>query len=370
MKKSIAICLWLFAASIAASAQQTSEKVSAYLDAQMTQKQIPGLQVLVMHGDKTIYSTNKGLAEISFQSPVKSNTIFSINSTSKIFAGVAIMQLAEAGKLQLNDAVGKHLPNLPQSWHQVTILQLLSHQSGLPNIEDDITEELIGGKGPDTAWALVQRQPLLAKPGETFNYITTNYVLIQKLIEKYSGMNYEDWITQQQFVPAGMKSTFYANSNEAIKDKGPTYSFYSRNPATGELEKGNKWLTCYEIFPHMARADAGVFSTSEELANWMHALKNGTFLKKQGSLQTLWTPVKLNNGKTKGFGDNYTGYAMGWSVLDQEKHPYVSALGGGRAVVNYYPKEDLTVILLTNLTGCRPAAIAEGVAAFFLETVK
>lgn len=370
MKKSIAACLCILAVSFSAIAQPASEKASAYLDAQMKQKQIPGLQVLVMQGDKTIYTTSKGLAEIAFEVPVKSNTIFSINSTSKIFAGVGIMQLVEAGKLQLSDRIGKHLPALPQSWQEVTILQLLSHQSGLPNVEDDITEELIGGKGPDTAWALVQRQPLLAKPGETFNYITTNYVLVQKLIEKYCGSRYEDWIRQQQFITAGMKTTIYANSDEAIKDKGPTYSFYSRNPATGQLVKGEKRVICYEIFPHMARADAGVFSTSEELANWMKALKNGAFLKKRESLQTLWTPVKLNNGKTQGFGDKYTGYAMGWSVLDQGKHPYVSALGGGRAIVNHYPKEDLTVILLTNLTGCRPAAIAEGVAAFFLENVK
>lgn len=370
MKTTIAACLWLIFTCASATAQSPSEKASAFLDAQMKQKKIPGLQILVMKGDKIIYSASKGLAEVSFQVPVSSNTIFSINSISKIFAGIAMMQLSEAGKLQLSDPVGKHLPELPQTWQKVTLQQLLAHQSGLPNIEDDKTEELIGGKGVDTAWALVLQKPLLAQPGETFNYISTNYMLLQRVIEKYSSMPYDAWIRKQQFSAAGMKTTYFGSSNEAVVNKTPTYSYYQLNTVTGEYVKGEKLLITHEIFPPAMRAEAGVFSTSEELASWVKALKNGTLLKKTESLRTLFTPVKLNNGKTAGFGDDYTGYANGWSMLDGKEHPYVSALGGGRAVVNIYPKDDLTVILLTNLTGSRPGETAEGVATFFLEPVK
>ncbi|ANH81164.1 hypothetical protein A8C56_09390 [Niabella ginsenosidivorans] len=183
MKKLCALCIaqtLLYATSIA---RTPNEKTDRYLITQMKQKQIPGLQIAVIKGTCVVFSASKGIADVAFNIPVSDSTIFSINSIAKIFAGVALMQLVEEGKVRLNDPIGRHVDSLPQSWQSITLRQLMEHVSGLPDVEDDRTGGPVGGRGEDSAWKLVQRLPLLAKPGETFNYMATNYLLIQKVIE-------------------------------------------------------------------------------------------------------------------------------------------------------------------------------------------
>lgn len=343
-----------------------NQKTDHYLAAQMKERQIPGLQLIVMKGDSVIFSASKGFADVAFHVPVNDNTIFSINSVAKIFAGVGLMQLVETGKVRLDDPVGRYLDSLPQSWRNITLRQLMGHVSGLPDVEDDRTGGLVGGHGEDSAWQLVQRLPLLAKPGETFNYNATNYLLIQKVLEKYSHMSYEAWVRREQFLIAGLQQVIFANSYEVVDNKAPSYSYYRYEPVRGEYVKGDQLRQLHEDFPRMMRTDAGAFSTARELANWIKALKAGCLLKHE-SLHSLWTPVRLNNGKTEGFGGTSTGYALGWSVMERKEHPAVAAIGGGRAAIVVYPEADLTVLLLTNLSGCAPGEIADVIGGYYFD---
>ncbi|WP_119080858.1 serine hydrolase domain-containing protein [Chitinophaga alhagiae] len=367
MKKTLTICIVQILLCVACFAQTPNEKTDRYLATQMRDRQIPGLQLTVMKGDRVIFFTSKGLADVAFHIPVSDSTIFSVNSAAKIFAGVGLLQLAEADKVHLDDPVGRHLNNLPPSWQGITLRQLMGHVSGLPDVEDDRTDGLVGGHGEDSAWRLVQRLPLLAKPGETFNYNATNYLLIQKILEKYSLMPYEAWVRQEQFLVADIRQTFFANSDEVVDNKAPSYSYYFHDPVRGEYVKGDQLRQLHEDFPRMMRTDAGAFSTAQELATWIKALKSGRLLKQPESLRTLWTPVQLNNGKTEGFGGTSTGYALGWSVMERKVHPAVAAVGGGRAAIVVYPEDDLTVILLTNLSGCAPGEIADVIAGYYFD---
>lgn len=366
MKKLFALCIAQTLLCATSFAQTPDEKTDRYLTTQMKQRQIPGLQIAVIKGTRVVFSASKGIADLAFNSPVSDSTIFSINSIAKIFAGVALMQLVEEGKVRLDDPIGRHVDSLPESWQSITLIQLMGHVSGLPDVEDDRTGGLVGGRGEDSAWKLVQRLPLLAKPGETFNYMATNYLLIQKVIEKYSKVPYEKWIHQNQFLPVGLKHTFFANSEEVVSNKAPSYSYYFLEPVSGEYIKGDQLRQLHEDFPLMMRTDAGIFSTVEELARWVVALKEGRLLKNPGSLQTLWAPVKLNNGKTEGFGGAFTGFSLGWSVIDRKEHPGVAGIGGGRAAIVVYPKDDIAIIILTNLSGCAPEKMADVIEKFYL----
>jgi len=365
MKGRFIVCIAQVLLCMACFAQTPDERTDRYLAAQMKQRQIPGLQLMVMKGDRVVFSTSKGFADVAFHVPVSDSTIFSLNSTAKIFAGVGLLQLVEAGKVRLDDPVGRHLDSLPQSWQGITLRQLMGHVSGLPDIEDDRTDELVGGCGEDSAWRLVQRLPLLSKPGETFNYNATNYLLIQKVLEKYSHMPYEGWVQQGQFLAAGMHQTFFANSEDVVNNKAPSYSYYYRDPVSGEHIKRDQLRQLHEDFPRMMRTDAGAFSTARELARWITALKAGRLLKKPQSLRSIWKPVRLNNGKTEGFGEAFTGYALGWPVMQRDAHPAVAAIGGGRCVVMVFPEDDITVILLTNLSGCAPEEMADVIAGYY-----
>lgn len=348
-------------------AQSTSDRVRLYLVGEMEKQKIPGLQCVVIYQNRIIFSKALGKANVEFMVPTTKNTIFSINSITKVFTGTAIMQLAEEGKIGIENPVSDYLDSLPANWKSVTVKQLLGHTSGLPDVEDNYTGGLVGNKGEDTAWQIVKTMPLQFQPGEQFSYNATNYLLLGKIIEKYVKVPFEQFIQKYQFDVAGMKETFYGNSYDAVKNKAPTYSYYYQDKSTGEYIKGYRLLEVYEEFPKMLRTDAGMFSTAEEMAQWILALQTKRLLKDEQSIKTMWTPVKLNNGEHGGFGGILNAYALGWPVVERALHPAVAPIGGGRAAFLIYPHDNLTIILLTNLTGCSPELIVDKIAEFYFK---
>jgi CubicO group peptidase (beta-lactamase class C family) len=348
-------------------AQTPAAKVTALLKAEMQTRHIPGLQLVVIRHHQIVLTRELGVASLEFRVPVSSGTLFSINSIAKVFTGTAIMQLEEQGKLQLDNPISRYLDDLPDAWRPVTIRQLLSHTSGLPDIEDDHTDGLVGNKGEGTAWEVVKTLPLTSMPGENFNYIATNYLLAQRIIERLTGQPFENYIRMTQWMPAGLRKTVYGNSDDVAPLKSPTYTYYQLDRDKGEHVPTKTLRQVNENFPMSYRADAGVFSTATEMAHWLLALGNGKLLKPQ-SIKTMLTPVKLNNGKYDGFDPPFNAYALGWPVAVRKKHPAIAPIGGGRAVILNYPDDDLSVILFTNLSGCSPGVIAEKIAAVYLNS--
>ena len=349
------------------TAQTTAEKIHQLLNKEMKEQKIPGVQVVVIKNNKITLSEAIGLASVEFSVPVTDSTIFSINSITKVFTGTAIMQLVAEGKIDINNAVGDYLDSLPADWRKITLRQLLGHISGLPDIEDDLTGGLVGNKGEDTAWKVVQTMPLQFKPGEQFSYNATNYLLLQKVIEKFGSLPFGQYIRQHQLNIVGMPKTIFGNSFEVVKDKAPTYTYYYQDKNTGEHVRDDQLIQTYENFPKMFRADAGMFSTAMEMGQWIIALLSNRLIREDKLIETMWKPVRLNNGKTEGFGGILNGYALGWLVVDRSKHPAVAAIGGGRAAFMIYPKDHLAIILFTNLSGCSPELIVDKIADLYFE---
>jgi len=107
-------------------------------------------------------------------------------------------------------------------------------------------------------------------------------------------------------------------------------------------------------------------STANEMANWIIALQNGKLLKQRSSIETLWNPAILNNGKIGGFNQLTNGYALGWPTVTREEHPAVAPVGGGRSALFVYTKDDLSIIVLTNLMGSGPEGFIDEVAGFYI----
>lgn len=343
---------------------QEKNQTLNYLEKVMEEEGIPGLQVIVIKRNEIILSENLGLANVPFAINVKENTIFPICSISKVFAATAILQLEEQNKLTLSDSISLHLFDLPSKWNLVTIEQLLSHTSGLPDIEDPNKDELVGGKGQDNAWIEVQEMPLQFEPGEGFSYNATNYLLIQKIIEKYGEIPYNEFVEMTQFNVAGMEQISYGNSFDVLENKCPTYVYYYQDEATGEYIKGTDLMETYEKYPSSMWADAGAFTTANDMAKWILALQTGKLLK-QESIDKMWTPIKLNSGQYGGFDETLDGYALGWPVMNREKHPALVPIGGGRAAFAIYPEDELAIILLTNLTGILTHQMVDEISKFY-----
>ena len=110
------------------------DAVDRYLRAQIRKLRIPGMAVAVVKDRRIVLLRNYGTASVEFDQPVRDDTVFAINSVTKAFTGIAAMRLVEQGKLDLLAPVDRYLPNLPPAWRGVTIRQLLSHMSGLPDV--------------------------------------------------------------------------------------------------------------------------------------------------------------------------------------------------------------------------------------------
>jgi CubicO group peptidase (beta-lactamase class C family) len=345
----------------------TEQNVNAFLIKEMDRLKIPGLQIVVISQNKIIFSKAYGEANVDFSIPSIENTMFSINSIAKIFTATCIMQLVEDGKLDIETPISNYIDSVPISWRKVTTKQLLSHTSGLPDVENDTTGGLVGNKGETTAWVQVKKLPLQFKAGSQFSYNATNYLLLGKIIEKFYHLPFEESIQKNQFDVVGMPHTIYGNSFNVAKNKAPTYCYYYQDKDSGEYIEGNELLQVFEEFPKMLRADAGIFSTASDIANWIIALQSKRLLKSDKSISTMWAPVKLNNGTFGGFGGVLNGYALGWPVVNRKNHPAIAAIGGGRSSLLIYPEDNLSIVVLTNLSGSAPELIIDKVAEFFYD---
>lgn len=347
--------------------QNRKREVIDYLKKEMKEKKIPGCQLVIIRSNTILLSEALGVATVPFSTPVKKNTLFSINSISKVFTSVAIMQLQEQNKLNINDHISNYIDSIPENWKRITIKQLMSHTSGLPDIEDD--KGLISNKGQDSAWLKVKKIPLQSEVGEKFNYNATNYYILQRIIEKCSGTAFEKFVRKKQFDIVKMKQVYYGNSYDVIENKCPTYTYYCQDKISGEYVKGTKLRETYEEFPSKMITDAGAFTTAEEMAKWITGLQTGKLLDKNEDIGTIWEPVKLSNGSYDGFGGLLNAYALGWPVIIRTNHSAVASLGGGRAAFVIYPKDNLTIILFANLTGIFPEEIIEKIAGFYVPDI-
>ncbi len=367
MNKHLWILVTFLIVSYTSTAQEKKEKFLNELKQEVQKEKIPGCGIVVIKNGEIIISESIGVSDVAFSVPVDSTTVFSINSLSKIFAGTAIMQLVENEKINLSNPISDYLDDLPKKWQKITIRQLLSHTSGLPDIEDTKNGGLIGGKGEVCALEKVKNEHIRFKAGEKFDYIQTNYVLILKLIEKISGMTYLQFLQENQFNKIGIhKEILFGSSFEVVQNKSSTYSYYKKNRRTNTYEKGEKLFEISEDFHPIVWADAGAFTTTNALTKWIMALENEAFITKR-SIKEMWTAVPLDSGQYGGFGGFLNGYGYGWPVILRENHSAVAPIGGGRASLIVYPQDKLTIILLTNLTGSSPQKMIEKIAYHYWE---
>ncbi|HEY0060256.1 MAG TPA: serine hydrolase [Flavisolibacter sp.] len=338
-----------------------ADSIDLFVQHQMQQRGIPGLQLAIVRNGQVIKTGNYGLANVQDSIPVTDKTVFTINSITKAFTGVAIVQLMESGKLKLHAPVSEYLPDLPQSWKGVTVQQLLSHTSGIPDIVDE-EESVMITPDPDQAWEKVVALPNDFKPGEKFRYNQTNYLLLGRIIDKLSGMSFQEFITREQLAKAGMSKTIRSGFG-ATKDIVP-------NGASSYQYARGKLNNMFFSFPSFLQTAAGMSSTAQELAAWIIALQKGQLFANLSSITALWKPALLNNGGIGGFSSLLNGYAAGWPVIKRAEHPALAPVGGGRSALFVYPDDALSIIVLTNLSGGMPDVFIDELAGFFIPDMK
>lgn len=364
--KSLITLVVLFLLHFKSFAQPKIDSVDVFLKETMKALQIPGLQVAVVQQGKIIKLGAYGLANIEHTVAVTNQSVFSINSMTKAFVGVAIMQLTEQGKLRIDDPITQYVDSLPASWRGITVKQLLTNTSGLPNIIDKY-EHVLGEGQEQIAWSEVKILPIEFKPGERFSYNQTGYVILGKIINRLSGMPFARFIEESQFKVVGMGQTRFGDSGDVIPHSAGGYTRVKNVNGKWQQRDGQDPLgNAFIEFPGFFRTAAGILSTAQDMANWLIALQTGKLLKRKESLQTLWTPALLNNGQIGGFNDLTNGYALGWPTVTRIEHPAVAPVGGFRSALFVYPKDDLSIVVLTNLQGANPEWFIDEIAGYHI----
>lgn len=349
----------------ALSGPSHADEVDDVVRAEMTRRKIPGLQLAVVRENEIVKVASYGLANIEDEVAVKDDTLFAINSVTKAFTGVAVMQLVEQGKLDISENISTYLPDLPAAWRELNIRQLMSHTSGLPAIlASNESIRLISDESPEASWELVQTLPKEFPTGSQFKYNQTNYVLIGKIIERVSGQSFANFIYDNQIRKVGIKRTGEAgflNLNNVIPQSARRYTYYY-----GEGLANFKPV----IFPPILYPAAGMSSTASEIANWLIALHTGELLEEPSSIKALWTPALLDDGRTEGFNDLLNGYALGWPVVVRDEHPALGPEGADRSAFFVYPQDDMSIIVLTNLSGALPSQFIDEIAGVYFPEMK
>jgi len=336
-----------------------ADGVDDYLRLKMKESQIPGLQIAVVQKGKIVKMASYGTANLQNQIKVDNNTVFNLASITKAFTCVAIMQLVEQGKIELSEKISNYISDLPDTWLNITVEQILTHTSGLPDIMNE-GFQLIDSEGAEASWGAIKKRPLYFQPGTAFRYNQTNYLLAGRIIKKVSGRSYAELINDYQLSAVNMpltKAAGFAHFQRVNSHQARDYKFNHQNNLSNVLT----------YFPSIIRAGAGMSANADELAHWLIKLENGQLFEKNTSIDTLWQPMTLKDTAWANENPNMNPYALGWYVVNRLKNPKIVTAGGGQSAITVYPKDKLSIVILTNLAGSTPERFIDEVAEFYLE---
>jgi CubicO group peptidase (beta-lactamase class C family) len=338
MKRSLILAV-LFTASCAA--QDVTTRMKEVVKSYTHSNAFMG-SVLVARDGKILLNQGYGFANLEWKIPASPTTSYRLASITKQFTAASIMLLQERGKLKIQDPIRNYLPEAPAAWDKITIYNLLTHTSGIPNYTS-FPDQASLDPFPITSKQLVTRflnKPLDFQPGERYNYSNSGYAVLGYLIERLSGQSYGDFVEQNIFKPLGMTHSNYGSNSAIIPERA---SGYVSGP-TGLL---NAPFTHFS----MSYAAGGLCSTTEDLLLWEQALFNGKFLS-AASVQSMTTPFKND-------------YGFGLIIRTETGHKLIEHEGGVQGFntqMTYYPEDKLTVIVLANLNGPAHEEIARKLA--------
>jgi len=323
-----------------------ADKVDDFVKAQMEKQHLPGVSIVVIKDGKIVKMEGYGLANIELNVPARPETVYKIGSVSKQFIAAGIMLLIEEGKVSLDDNVGKFLEGTPESWKPITIRHLLTHTSGIVREAPGFDPLKIQTDADviKTAYSL----PLRFTPGEKYEYCNVGYFTLAEIISKVSGKPWGDFLNERVFTPLGMTATRTTTVTDLVPNRANGYVW--RN---GKMQNATIFLAL--------RPSGAFLSTVIDLAKWDEALNNGKLLKRS-TLEQMWTPLKLNDGKSHPYG-------FGWQLEPVNGHKQVNhggSLPGFRAQLARFIDDKVTVVVLTNGDNADAARIAQGVANFYI----
>lgn len=339
--------VFLFVAACAAQ-DAIAVKVDDFIKTEMQRQRIPGVSLAIVKNGQIVLAKGYGFANVEHQVAVKPETIFQSGSVGKQFTATAVMMLVEEGKINLDEKISRYLGEVPDAWKSITVRHLLTHTAGLTDNPKDF--DFRRDYTEDELLKRAQMIPVAFQPGEKWQYSNLGYMTLGILVGKVTGKFYGDFLQERIFKPLGMTTARIINEADIVPNRAAGYNFVK-----GEL-KNQDWVSP----TFNATADGSLYLTALDMAKWDAAL-DGEKLLKRTSLEQMWTPVKLNGGKTAPYG-------FGWRLGEANKHRLVEHGGawqGFKSFIARYVDAKLTVIIFANSANADTEELAHGIAAIY-----
>ena len=334
--------------------------------------QTPGLAVMVRRDGQTVFQQGYGVTDIRSLRKIDRATNFRLASFSKQFTAMTIMLLVHDGKLRYDQTLTDIFPDFPPYGRMITIHHLLTHTSGLPDYED-----LMGGDwsashqiGDGEVLQLLKHQHSgKFAPGTKWDYCNSGYVLLGVVAAKLAGRSFPQVLQQRIFQPLHMSSTLaYVKGQPEISHRAYGYS----RDEHGELIPNDQSSTSATL------GDGGIYSNLIDLAKWDDALRNNVLISSHEMSAALTTVLLANGGKTfwpaQPGGDNLSPdnpvtYGFGWFLDPYKGHTrswHSGTTCGFRTIIDRFPNDHLSIVILSNRTDIDPTSLALQVADMIL----
>jgi len=330
-------------------AQETLDiaAIDAYIENLMAENQIPGLALSIVHNDEIVYTQGYGVAGPD-GTPVTPQTPFIIGSTSKSITALAVMQLVEAGKIDLEAPVQTYLPWFsladPEQAQQLTVRHLLTHTSGFSLLQGD--KDILNDDTSDDALEANIREladTSLSRPvGESFEYSNSNYDILGLIVQEVSGQSFEAYIEEHIYTPLDMSNSYTskAEADENGLAVGHTYFFGSPRVSADNPYSRRKLPAGFLI------------SSAEDLGHYLIAQLNGGHYGTEQILAPEYVTMMHQPAVETGFQD--WSYAFGWRIKPVEGEPSVRHGGDSsnfHSDLAFSPTRGWGVAIVTNYTG-------------------
>lgn len=303
--------------------------------------------VLVAKGGKPVFREAFGLANRELNVPMTPESILRLGSITKQFTAAAIMQLAEQGKLSVDDPVSKYYAAAPAAWSGITVKHLLNHRSGIPSytaLPGFFGKESVIDRTPEGIIEMTRDMPLEFEPDARFAYNNTGYVILGHVIEKASGQTYAEYLQDYIFTPLGLKHTGYDDTATLLPGRAAGYGVVD-----------GAWFNAPYIAMTLPHAAGSLYSTVDDLLVWEEALFSGKVV----------SPASFA-AMTTDYGDGY-GYGLG--VSDVQGHRSIRHSGGIPGFSTFmarFPDDGMTFIALSNLQSGQSGRIVNELASLWL----
>lgn len=324
----------VFAAALLTASIAHADKLDDYVRKYMADRKIPAVAWGIFKDGKVVKSRAYGLASVELKAPATTETVFEIGSVSKQFTATGILMLMEEGKVGLEDRIDKYVANLPEAWQSVTLRQLLTHTSGIPDMEEIFGYDSY--RNIYTVQALIDvanSRPMDFAPGEKFKYSNTGYFLLGLALEKVSGKTYAAFLKERIFDPLGMTRTRESDPTAVIPNRAAGY----------QVDEAGALKNRDAMQPSACLGAGTLVSTLGDMAKWDGAVTTNRLLKPE-TQKLMWTPAQTKNGTVQ--------YGLGWFTEPYRGHPGVEHSGGTAGFSCDYRRFHDTgyaVVVFTNL---------------------